>query len=138
FLAGLEAGRVILVRTKADLAAADAAGEANRPASTAVVVSAVEGRGISALRDALLGLAFGGILGEPGEEPLVTRARHARAIRAAREEVAAFLAAMDAAVPMELAATHLGAATGALEELIGPVGVDDVLERVFGDFCVGK
>jgi tRNA U34 5-carboxymethylaminomethyl modifying GTPase MnmE/TrmE len=39
---------------------------------------------------------------------------------------------------MELAATHLAAAAAALEELIGVVEVDDVLERVFGDFCVGK
>jgi tRNA modification GTPase len=45
---------------------------------------------------------------------------------------------MDGAVPMEFAATHLRAAVAALEELVGVVGVEDVLDRVFGSFCVGK
>ena len=90
------------------------------------------------LRDVLLRLAFGHILGDPGEAPLVTRERHARAVRHARDEAASFVAALDEQVPMELAATHLRAAAGALEDLIGVVSVDDVLDRVFGDFCVGK
>jgi tRNA modification GTPase len=37
-----------------------------------------------------------------------------------------------------VAATHLRAAVMALEELIGAVDVEDVLERVFRSFCVGK
>jgi tRNA modification GTPase len=36
------------------------------------------------------------------------------------------------------AATHIRAATGALDSLIGAVTPDDVLERVFSNFCVGK
>ena len=35
-------------------------------------------------------------------------------------------------------ATHLRAAVGALDDLIGVVTPDDVLDRVFGSFCVGK
>lgn len=103
-----------------------------------VAVSAATGAGVADLRRALLAKAFGGILGEPGEAPLVTRERHARALRAARDEVAAFLDAMDIAVPMEFAATHLREAVAALEDLVGAVSVDDVLDRVFGSFCVGK
>jgi tRNA modification GTPase len=37
-----------------------------------------------------------------------------------------------------VAAVHLRAAVLALEELIGSVDVEDVLERVFRTFCVGK
>ena len=66
------------------------------------------------------------------------RERHARALRTAREEVQAFIAAIDAKVPAEFAVTHLREAIAALEELIGVVSIDDVLDRVFGDFCVGK
>jgi tRNA modification GTPase len=90
------------------------------------------------LRAALLRMAFGHVLADPGEAPVVTRARHARALRRARDELSEFLAALAGRVPMEFAATHLRAAAGALEELIGAVSVDDVLDRVFGDFCVGK
>jgi tRNA modification GTPase len=35
-------------------------------------------------------------------------------------------------------ATHLRAAAGALDDLIGAVTPDDVLDRVFASFCVGK
>jgi tRNA modification GTPase len=36
------------------------------------------------------------------------------------------------------AATHLRAAVGALDDLIGVVTPDDVLDRLFASFCVGK
>lgn len=132
FVEERDRARILLVRTKAD-----AAPDPHSPDDD-LVVSAVSGAGMPALREALLRNVFGGILGEPGEAPLVTRERHARALRAAREEVAAFVDALDAAVPMEFAATHLRAAAGALEDLLGIVTVDDVLDRVFGTFCVGK
>jgi tRNA modification GTPase len=143
FLSGLDPARTVVVRTKSDLAGdrgqgTGDSGPGQQEGVRSVSVAATRGAGIAELRDTLLAMAFGGILGEPGEAPLVTRARHARSLRAARDEVAAFLEAMDAAVPVELAATHLRAAAGALEDLVGAVTVDDVLDRVFGDFCVGK
>jgi tRNA modification GTPase len=103
-----------------------------------LTVSARSGAGLADLGAALLRLAFGGILGEAGEAPLVTRERHARALRAAREELRLFLLAQEEGVPPAFASTHLSAAAGALEELIGAVTPDDVLGRVFGEFCVGK
>ncbi|HEY0025055.1 MAG TPA: tRNA uridine-5-carboxymethylaminomethyl(34) synthesis GTPase MnmE [Longimicrobium sp.] len=136
FVASVDPVRLVLVRTKRDRysgAAADASG-----AVPGVAVSTVTGDGLPALRQALLARAFGGILGEPGEVPLVTRERHARALRTARDEVNDFLAALDDDVPMEFAATHLRGGAGALEDLVGAVSVDDVLDRVFGSFCVGK
>jgi tRNA modification GTPase len=143
FLAGLDAARVVVVRTKADLHAGETDSvetemETAGYAPRSVRVAAAEGAGMDGLRSALLAMAFGGILGEPGEAPLVTRERHARALRRARDEVAGFVDALDTGIPMELAATHLRAAAGALEDLIGAVSVDDLLDRVFGDFCIGK
>ena len=96
------------------------------------------GDGLPDLRAALLRLAFGGILAEPAEAPLVTRERHARALHAARDELDLFLAGIAAALPPELAATHLRRAAGLLEELVGAVTPDDVLDAVFSRFCVGK
>jgi tRNA modification GTPase len=138
FMANISSDRLIFVRTKTD--AQEGGGEDAEDADGVVTipVSAATGTGIEALRRALLGKAFGGILGEPGEAPLVTRERHARALRAARDEAASFLDAMDDGVPMEFAATHLREAVAALEDLVGAVSVDDVLDRVFGSFCVGK
>jgi tRNA modification GTPase len=129
---------VVLVRTKADRAAGPA-----DPASAAaeghpsVRVSAPHGEGLGELRQILLRAAFGGILGDPGEAPLVTRERQARALRRARGEVRLFLEAWEEGIPPEFAATHLQAAAGALE-LLGVIGTEDVLDRVFSTFCVGK
>ena len=138
FLEDRDGARTLVVRTKADASARGGDPEDADRNDAELVVSAATGAGMAALRTALLRRAFGGILGEPGEAPLVTRERHARALRAARDEVAAFVDALDADVPMEFAATHLRAAAGALEDLLGIVTVDDVLDRVFGTFCVGK
>jgi tRNA modification GTPase len=41
-------------------------------------------------------------------------------------------------LPAPVAAVHLRAAATALEALIGAVSTEDVLERVFSTFCVGK
>jgi tRNA modification GTPase len=136
FISGVDPAHLVIVRTMCDRHAG--ASSETWDVSSAVGVSAVTGDGLPELRQALLARAFGGILGEPGEAPLVTRERHARALRTARDEVRDFLAALDHDVPMEFAATHLRAGAGALENLVGAVSVDDVLDRVFGSFCVGK
>jgi tRNA U34 5-carboxymethylaminomethyl modifying GTPase MnmE/TrmE len=53
--------------------------------------------------------------------------------------VAAFHSAWrGASLPATVAAVHLHAAATALESLIDGVDVEDVLDRVFNDFCVGK
>lgn len=135
FLAGVSPGRLILVRTKADRAADEPLPPASSPELT---VSAHTGLGLAELGDRLLRLAFGAILEDAGDAPLITRERHARALRSARAELDDFISAHEGEVPMELAATHLTAAAAALAELIGAVTPDDVLGRVFGDFCVGK
>jgi tRNA modification GTPase len=73
------------------------------------------------------------------DAPLLTHTRHRRAIKEAREELTAFREARrDAQLPAPVAAVHLRAAVHALEELVGAVDVEDVLERVFASFCVGK
>jgi tRNA modification GTPase len=140
FLAGMDPERTVLVRTKADQVGLDGfvVEVDGMPGLPTLTLSAQTGAGLPELRDLLLRLAFGGILGEPGQAPLVTRERHARALRNARAEVEGFVDATDSGVPMEFAATHLRSAVGALEDLIGAVSMDDVLDRVFGDFCVGK
>ncbi|MDH5233980.1 MAG: tRNA uridine-5-carboxymethylaminomethyl(34) synthesis GTPase MnmE [Gemmatimonadota bacterium] len=140
-VASLSEALRIAVRTKLD---AREACDAWRPpadvaASAAVGVSAHGGHGLEALRAAIT-RAMGSLAPDPDEElPLVTRARHAAALRTARAEVHEFAAAWrDAALPAPVAATHLRAAVHALDELLGGIDVEEVLERVFRGFCVGK
>jgi tRNA modification GTPase len=71
--------------------------------------------------------------------PILTRSRHIHGIHEAREEIAAFGKAWEKdLLPAPVAAVHLRTAATALESLIGAVSTDDVLDRVFSSFCVGK
>lgn len=73
------------------------------------------------------------------EVPILSRERHRRALSDARAEVEAFHTAWQHhSVPATIAAVHLRAACHALDELIGTIGIEDVLGRVFSTFCVGK
>jgi len=73
------------------------------------------------------------------DAPLITRERHRFALEAAKSELVGFVTAWEKdQVPAVVAAVHLREATRLLEELIGSVDVEDVLDRVFSSFCVGK
>jgi len=66
--------------------------------------------------------------------PLITRARH----RAALEECVASLRRYDAAALPELAAEDLRLAARSLGRITGRVDVEDLLDIIFRDFCIGK
>lgn len=73
------------------------------------------------------------------DAPILTRARHRSMTQQAYDELIAFREAWDRAqLPASVAAVHVRAAIHALEELVGVIDVDDVLDRLFADFCVGK
>lgn len=122
---------VVTVYTKADLSVP-------LPSSLFPRVSALTSDGLDALKRKLAEVAFGQLLNLGDVEPVVTRARHRLALERALDEVEAFQAARVQGVDAVAAATHLRAGVGALDELIGAVTPDDVLERVFATFCVGK
>ena len=134
--AGSGTGRrapVIIARTKADMWD----GTGPDAVEGEVGVSVVDGRGLERLRSRMLEVVYAG-LRRTEEMPLVTRRRQSRALQAALSGVRAFLEARERGMPPEVAATHLQDAQGALEELLGVVDVEEVLDALFASFCVGK
>jgi tRNA modification GTPase len=121
------------VHTKIDLVDPRTAGPPER-----LAVSAVTGEGLDLLRRRLAEVAFGRLLELGDVEPVVTRARHRGALERALAEIDGFRAARAQGVDAAAAATHLRAAVGALDDLIGAITPNDVLDRVFASFCVGK
>ncbi len=69
-----------------------------------------------------------------GEQPPLTRARH----REALEDCVAALERASAATLPELAAEDIRLAVRALGRITGRVDVEDVLDVIFRDFCIGK
>ena len=126
-------GIVIPVLTKVDLGVVDTTG-------TAIGVSAETGQGIRRLLEAIDRAAAASAVGLPaGDAVLVTRERHRAGLAAAHEELAEFLLAWESgALPAPVAAVHLYAARESLSDLIGVVDTEDVLDRVFREFCIGK
>jgi tRNA modification GTPase len=133
FLAGCVAP-VVRVQTKADRSPPSA----QSPVHPSVAVSVVTGVGLAELKRRLAEAAFGGLVALGAVEPVVTRERHRAGLRLALDELEAFRSARALGVDAAATATHLRAAAGALEDLIGVVTPDDVLDRVFASFCVGK
>ncbi len=127
---------VLLIRTKADLVS-----ESDKIIGhqRAIVVSAETGTGLQDLVraiDDLLRKEHGEVV---SDVPMLTRARHERALFLARSELEEFRRAWSGnELPATIAAVHLRSAVLALEELIGPVEIEDVFDRVFSSFCVGK
>ena len=74
------------------------------------------------------------MLAGSGEAPSLTRARHRQALE---EAVAALNGAMATAAP-ELIAEDLRLAVRSIGRITGRVDVEDILDVVFRDFCIGK
>jgi tRNA modification GTPase len=126
---------VIAVLTKADLALRR--DDSNR--DRVVQVSAHTGQGLQSLLDAIND-TIASKYGEAAPDlPILTRARHRQALTVALVEIKQFQQAWrEEKLPAPVASVHLRAAVHVLEELIGAVDVEDVLDRVFSSFCVGK
>ncbi len=73
-----------------------------------------------------------------GDDVVLTRARQADGIERAMAAVAAASEALREGALLECVAADLAAAGDALDEVIGAVVPDDVLDAVFGSFCIGK
>ena len=132
----LASAPVLLVRTKIDLVSN---GDEAWAVAGALPVSAEDGTGLHELMaaiDEVLRKTHGEIV---PDVPMLTSARHRRAIEAARSEIRQFERAWrEEKLPPTVASVHLRAAVVSLEELIGSVDVEDVFDRVFSSFCVGK
>ncbi|MGB0919826.1 MAG: tRNA uridine-5-carboxymethylaminomethyl(34) synthesis GTPase MnmE [Alphaproteobacteria bacterium] len=72
-----------------------------------------------------------------GSAPLITRARHRSAFEGCAESLGAFLDGAET-LPPELLAEELRQAARALGRVAGAVDVEDLLDVVFRDFCIGK
>jgi len=100
-------------------------------------VSAERGEGLDALFSALATCARESFAA--GEATVVTRARHRHALEETATALDSALAESAAASPREeLIAEELRHATWALGRLTGRVDVEDVLDKIFRDFCIGK
>jgi tRNA modification GTPase len=119
----------VLVRTKTDL---------GRPSGPGIPISVVTGEGIDQLRREAGERLFGARLPLADLEPALTRGRHREALTRARLALAQVRPHLEPGGDAVLAAHHVRSATHALDLLVGTVDIEEILDRLFAGFCVGK
>ncbi len=128
----------VLVLNKADLRAGPDAAEAEAFAAAqgleTAPVSVLRDEGIVTLRALLETRAANALSG--AEFPAATRERHRRRLEEAFEHVTRGLAALEAGP--ELAAEDVRLAGRALGRVTGRIDPEEVLDRIFATFCIGK
>jgi len=126
-----EQGRWLLVANKCDLPRAEPAPEG------AIPVSALTGEGIVELRESILRtVAPDGCLSQ--DTGFITSIRHAQLLRESADWLEKARAAVEARIPHEMLLLDLYAALRAIDGVTGATTADDILNRIFSTFCIGK
>ena len=99
-------------------------------------VSARTGAGMGGLLKAIGDAAAASL--QAGAMPVITRARHREALSACADALAAFEARADRLDHPEIAGEDLRISVRALARITGRVDVEDLLDVIFRDFCIGK
>ncbi|PKQ06540.1 MAG: tRNA uridine-5-carboxymethylaminomethyl(34) synthesis GTPase MnmE [Alphaproteobacteria bacterium HGW-Alphaproteobacteria-12] len=102
----------------------------------AIGVSALTGAGLDRLEAALAERV--GLVYEHREHPVITRARHREGLGECAAALVRAQAALRAGRDAELVAEDLRLAVRALGRMTGRVDVEDLLDVIFRDFCIGK
>ena len=107
------------------------------PGAPFVVTSTLSGEGLPELEETVANLVLAGKTLH-SESALVTSARHQEALRLAAEHLRASLVPLDRGLPLDFVSIDLRAAYDALGEITGETASDDLLDKIFSEFCIGK
>ena len=102
-----------------------------------VRICAKTARNIDCLEDALWEFVFKGKLHEP-ESLIVSNLRHIQALKNAKKLIAQAKEDIAEKLPQELIAQNLKDACTYLDKILGKNFSEDLLDRIFTDFCIGK
>ncbi|GBC95319.1 tRNA modification GTPase MnmE [bacterium HR16] len=137
-LASVPPERTLLVWNKCDLMPEEAlANLAQQVPSPALAVSALTGWNLHRLVDAIGERLLGSDWLTP-EGAVVTSERHQIALQGAIESLQQALHSAQTALPAELISVDLRGALDAIGLITGETVTEDIVERIFSDFCIGK
>jgi tRNA modification GTPase len=120
-------GRYILVGNKSDLP------RVAEPPEEFVAVSAVTGQGIDSLREKIVPAAA-----REQESGFITSLRHEQLLRESVEALQQARKAAELGIPHEMLLLDLYAALRPIDAITGATTADDILNRIFSTFCIGK
>ncbi len=124
-------GRTLIIGNKADLPQRALA------ISNVIPVSALTGEGIDTLREVILETVGAGASRDI-EEGFITSLRHERLLQDSAEFLAKAREAIANRIPHEMLLLDLYAALRPIDAITGATTADDILNRIFATFCIGK
>jgi len=100
-------------------------------------ISALEGTGLEKLEEKIVEIVFEGQL-SAADDVLVTNIRHKRALECSAEHLKDAVKGIKDNLPVDVVSIDLRAAWESLGEITGSAVTEDLLDRIFADFCIGK
>lgn len=107
------------------------------PKTRVVQTAITEDKGIEALKTAMREELIGGE-SALGESPIITNARHQDALRRAHDGLINVITSLENEMPPDLVSVDLRISLDALGDIVGKTTTEDILDRIFSQFCVGK
>ncbi len=108
------------------------------PKESIIPISALKNEGIDDLRSAIYNtLIHKGVRTSP-DHLIVANIRHKQALAQAKDNLSNAIEALEEGRSLEFIAFEIRSALEALGELVGETATEDVLNRIFEQFCIGK
>ena len=101
-------------------------------------ISAKDNIGIEDMEERIYSYIVEEKVEDSSEKLIITNIRHKTALEKTKEAIRNIFETIDAGMPMDLISVDLKEALDSLSEITGEISSEDILDHVFGNFCVGK
>ena len=103
-----------------------------------VEISAKDNIGIESMEEKIYSFIIEEKVEDSSEGLIITNIRHKTALEKTKESIRNIFDTIDSGMPMDLISVDLKEALDNLSEITGEISSEDILDHVFGNFCVGK
>lgn len=134
-----EGKKRIIIVSKSDIAEEDYVDKlkAYVPGTAVINISVRTGEGMLELENEIKEMYNIGSIAQ-SENGLITNMRHKQALIRAKEALGRIVSAIDEGVPQDILTIDINEAVNALGEITGASVTDDIVDKIFHEFCVGK
>ena len=101
-------------------------------------ISAKDNIGIEDMEERIYSYIVEESVEDSSEKLIITNIRHKTALEKTKDAIRNIFETIDAGMPMDLISVDLKEALDSLSEITGEISSEDILDHVFGNFCVGK
>ena len=103
-----------------------------------VEISAKDNIGIEDMQEKIYSYIMEEDVENSSEKLIITNIRHKTALEKTKDAIKNIFETIDMGLPMDLISVDLKEALYSLSEITGEISSEDILDHVFGNFCVGK